>query len=139
MERPRRGRRGVAPARVAERDQESGHPGWSVDQTVAAIEQVAHGSAGGTAPTADHGPAAPVVPIERRTVISAVPWTIQPSRTPASGSTFDASANDGGTITVTSATGNGVRGLEHSAPPTGGGQTMNTATRGGAVQQGPRE
>ncbi len=110
----------AALAYFAERYQGSGYPGWSVDETVAAIEQVAYGSAGGVTPTVDQGPAALVALIEQYMVTYAGPWTIQLSMTPPSGSTFDTSANYSGTVTVTSATGNGVGGLELTAPPTGG-------------------
>jgi len=110
----------AALAYFAERYQGSGYPGWSVDQTVAAIEQVAYGSAGGTTPTADQGPATLVDLIEQYMVTYAGPWTIQLSMTPSSGSTFDTSTNYSGTVTVTSATGNGVGGLQLTAPPTGG-------------------
>jgi hypothetical protein len=110
----------AALAYFAERYQGSGYPGWSVNQTVAAIEQVAYGSAGGMTPTADQGPAALVALIEQYMVTYEGPWTIQLSMTPPSGSTFDTSTNYSGTVTVRSATGNGVGGLQLTAPPNGG-------------------
>jgi hypothetical protein len=113
----------AALAYFAERYQGSGYPGWSVDTTVAAIEQVAYASAGGTTPPADRGPSGLVALIEQYMTTYAGPWTIQLSMTPPSGSTFDSGANYSGTITVTSATGNGVGGLQLNAPPTGGPDT----------------
>lgn len=110
----------AALAYFAERYQGTGYPGWTVDETVAAIEQVAYGSAGGSTPPGSQGPAALVTLIEQYMSTYAGPWSISLSMTPPSGSTFDVGANYTGTVTVTSATGNGVGGLELSAPPTGG-------------------
>jgi len=110
----------AALAYFAERYQGAGYPGWSVDDTVAAIEQVAYASAGGTTPSTGQGPSALVALIKQYMVTYEGPWTISLSMSPASGSTFDSGTNYGGTITVTSATGNGVGGLELSAPATGG-------------------
>lgn len=110
----------AALAYFAERYQGTGYPGWTVDETVAAIEQVAYASAGGTTPPGSQGPAPLVALIEQYMVTYAGPWTISLSMTPPSGSTFDVGANYSGTITVTSATGNGVGGLGLTAPPTGG-------------------
>ncbi len=110
----------AALAYFAERYQGTGYPGWTVDETVAAIEQVAYASAGGATPTGSQGPAPLVALIEQYMVTYAGPWTISLSMTPPSGSTFDVGANYTGTITVTSATGNGIGGLELTAPPSGG-------------------
>jgi Prealbumin-like fold domain len=110
----------AALAYFAERYQGTGYPGWTVNETVAAIEQVAYASAGGSTPSSSQGPAPLVALIEQYMVTYAGPWTISLSMTPPSGSTFDVGANYSGTITVRSATGNGVAGLELTAPPSGG-------------------
>jgi hypothetical protein len=110
----------AALAYFAERYQGSGYPGWSVNDTVAAIAEVAYASAGGATPPTSQGPTALVALIEQYMVTYAGPWTINLSMSPPSGSTFTTGVNYSGTITVTSATGNGVSGLQLTAPPTGG-------------------
>lgn len=110
----------AALAYFAEQYQGSGYPGWTADQTDAAIEQVAYGSAGGSTPPGSQGPPQLVALIEQYMGTYAGPWSISVSMTPPSGSSFDVGADYTGTVTVTSATGNGVGGLGLTAPPTGG-------------------
>jgi hypothetical protein len=104
----------------AEVYQSIGYDGYSVDDTDAAIAEITYTSAGGTTPPSSRAPTALVAAIKAYMVTYAGPWTISLSMTPPSGGTFDVGANYSGTITVTSATGNGVGGLGLQAPPTGG-------------------
>jgi len=110
----------AALAYFAEEYQGSGYPGWSVNDTVAAIAQVAYASVGGVTPPASQGPAALVSSINSWINTYAGPWTISLDMNPPSGSTFGINTNYNGTITVTSATGNGVSGLQLTSPPIGG-------------------
>lgn len=110
----------AALAYFAQQYQGTGFDGYSVDDTVAAIAQVAYASAGGVTPAGSAAPAHLVAAIEAWIVAYAGPWSITLTMDPASGSTFDAGTNYSGTITVTSATGDGVEGLQLIAPATGG-------------------
>ena len=110
----------AALAYFAEEYQGSGYPGWSVNDTVAAIAQIAYASVGGVTPPASQGPAALVAFINSWISTYAGPWTISLDMNPPSGSTFGINTNYYGTITVTSATGNGVGGLQLTSPPIGG-------------------
>lgn len=110
----------AALAYFAERYQGSGYPGWSVNDTVAAIAEVAYGSAGGVTPPDEQAPTTLVRLIESYMALYAGPWSMQLTMTPPSGTTFVAGSNYDGTVTVTSATGHGVPGLALVAPPTGG-------------------
>lgn len=110
----------AALAYFAERYQGTGFNGYSINTTVAAISQVAYTSAGGTAPPASQAPAALVAEVVAWMTTYAGPWTISLTMTPPSGSSFDTNRNYSGTITVRSATGAGVGGLQITAPPTGG-------------------
>lgn len=112
----------AALAYFAARFEVTGYPGYTADETVAAIAQVAYLSAGGVTPPASQAPAALVAQIEAWMVTFAGPWTITLTMTPPSGATFLPYTNYSGTITVTSATGNGVEGLQLSAPAVGGPQ-----------------
>ncbi|MGH9093490.1 MAG: MSCRAMM family protein, partial [Acidimicrobiales bacterium] len=110
----------AALAYFAEQYQGSGYPGWTVNETAAAIEQVAYASAGGATPPGSQGPPQLVALVQQYMSTYAGPWSISLSMTPSSGSTFTVGADYTGTVTVTSATGNGVGGLSLTAPPTGG-------------------
>ncbi|HVX23341.1 MAG TPA: SpaA isopeptide-forming pilin-related protein [Acidimicrobiales bacterium] len=110
----------AALAFFAQEYQGSGFPGYSVNDTAAAIAQVAYASGGGLTPPVSQGPPALVAEIEAWMVTYAGPWTISLQMTPASGGTFDTNTNYDGTITVLSANGDGVGGLSLTAPPVGG-------------------
>jgi len=110
----------AALAYFAERYQGTGWNGYSVNTTVAAIAQIAYTSAGGTTPPSSRAPATLVAQIVAWMTTYAGPWTISLTMTPPSGSTFETNRNYSGTITVRSATGAGVGGLQLTAPPTGG-------------------
>ena len=110
----------AALAYFAERYQGTGWNGYSVDTTVAAIAQIAYTSAGGTTPPGSRAPAALVAAITAWITTYAGPWTVSLTMTPPSGSTFTANRNYSGTVTVRSATGAGVGGLQLTPPPTGG-------------------
>ncbi|HEX3946961.1 MAG TPA: hypothetical protein VHW47_04615, partial [Acidimicrobiales bacterium] len=110
----------AALAYLAERYQGTGWNGYPVNTTVAAIAQIAYTSAGGTTPPGSRAPAALVAQIVAWMTTYAGPWTISLTMTPPSGSTFDVGRNYSGTVTVKSATGAGVGGLQLTPPPTGG-------------------
>lgn len=110
----------AALAYFAERYQGGGYPGWTVNDTVAAIAEVAYGSAGGITPENEQAPTQLVSLIEEYMTLYAGPWSMQLTMTPPSGTVFVAGANYDGTVTVTSATGHGIPGLQLIAPPTGG-------------------
>ena len=105
----------AALAYFAERYQGTGWNGYSVNTTVAAIAQIAYASAGGTTPPGSRAPAALVAAIIAWITTYAGPWTISLTMTPPSGSTFSANRNYSGTVTVRSATGAGVGGLQITA------------------------
>ncbi len=113
----------AALAYFAERYQGTGYGGYSVSQTTAAIADVAYASAGGTTPPSSRPPAQLLADVEAWIVTYAGPWTIAVSMTPPAGATFAPSTNYSGTITVRSATGAGVGGLELIPPATGGPST----------------
>ncbi|HEX4081822.1 MAG TPA: SpaA isopeptide-forming pilin-related protein, partial [Acidimicrobiales bacterium] len=110
----------AALAYFAERYQGTGWNGYPVNTTVAAIAQIAYTSAGGTTPPGSRAPAALVAAITAWMTTYAGPWSISLTMTPPSGSTFTANRNYSGTVTVRSATGAGVGGLQLTPPPTGG-------------------
>lgn len=110
----------AALAYFAEEYQGSGYPGWSVNDTVAAIAQIAYAAGGGTTPPASQAPAALVAFINSWIATYAGPWTISLSMNPPSGSSFGINTNYSGTVTILSATGNGVGGLQLTSPPIGG-------------------
>ena len=110
----------AALAYFAERYQGTGWNGYPVDTTVAAIAQIAYTSAGGTTPPGSRAPAALVAAISAWITTYAGPWTISLTMTPSSGSAFTTNRNYSGTVTVRSATGAGVGGLQLTPPPTGG-------------------
>ncbi|HVX20046.1 MAG TPA: SpaA isopeptide-forming pilin-related protein [Acidimicrobiales bacterium] len=110
----------AALAYFAERYQGTGWNGYPVNTTVAAIAQIAYTSSGGTTPPSSRAPAALVAQITAWMTTYAGPWTISLTMTPPSGSVFAVGRNYSGTITVRSATGAGVGGLQLTAPPTGG-------------------
>ncbi|MGH9109522.1 MAG: MSCRAMM family protein, partial [Acidimicrobiales bacterium] len=110
----------AALAYFASRYEGTGFDGYAVNTTVAAIAQDVYGSAGGTTPGVSQAPAWLSLDIDQWAITFAGPWTISLSMNPASGSTFDTGNNYSGTVTVRSATGAGVGGLQLTAPPTGG-------------------
>ncbi|HEY1733635.1 MAG TPA: hypothetical protein VGG23_04235, partial [Acidimicrobiales bacterium] len=110
----------AALAYFAERYQGTGWNGYSVDTTVAAIAQIAYTSAGGTTPPGSRAPAALVAAITAWITTYAGPWTVSLTMTPSSGSAFTTNRNYSGTVTVRSATGAGVGGLQLTPPPAGG-------------------
>src|SRR5487761_1271115 len=110
----------AALADFANRYETVGYDGDSADDTVAAIAEVAYASAGGVTPPSSAAPSALVADIEQWIVSYAGPWHITLTMTPPSGAPFDATTNYYGTITLTSATGAGVPGIQFIAPPVGG-------------------
>ncbi|HEY5244114.1 MAG TPA: SpaA isopeptide-forming pilin-related protein, partial [Acidimicrobiales bacterium] len=110
----------AALAYFAERYQGTGWNGYAVDTTVAAIAQIAYTSAGGTTPPGSRAPAVLVAAITAWITTYAGPWTVSLTMTPSSGSTFTTNRNYSGTVTVRSATGAGVGGLQLTPPPAGG-------------------
>lgn len=118
----------AALAYFAERYQSTGFDGYSVNDTVASIAQVAYLSAGGQTPPSSRGPAWLVSDLEAWMTTYAAPWTVTLTMSPPSGSVFTTHTNYSGTITVRSATGAGIGGLHLIAPATGGapaGQVSN--------------
>ena len=110
----------AALAYFADRYQGAGYGGYSVDDTVAAIGQIAYASAGGTTPPTSQAPALLVAAIETWIATYAGPWTVSLAMTPPPGSTFRPYTTYTGTITVKSASGAGVPGVQFSTPPVGG-------------------
>lgn len=110
----------AALADFAERYQSVGYGGYSVNETVAAIAQIAYGSAGGYTPPESQAPPTLVASVLTWITRYPGPWRLAVSLAPAPGGTYYPGNDYRGTVTVTSAVGNGVPGLRLVAPATGG-------------------
>lgn len=98
----------------------SGYPGYSVDETAAAVAEIAYTSAGGVTPAASAATPTLVGDAESWMERYPGPWQVSVALEPVAGGVYTVGTTYSGTVTVTSASGVSVPGVQLAAPQLGG-------------------